>query len=234
MQVKESPEIEALKSVPLFAELGRSEIQELARSLIKRNFKSGQIIFHLDDPGGLLYIVKQGQVKIYRPDQDGHDAVLAILGKGDYFGEFALFDDSPRSATAKTLTPTMTYTLYRGEFVQFIRRNPDFSLKLLGIMAQHIREMNEQLSDVFFLPLPSRLARQFLRLGKVHGEETEGGLLIPIHLTQTDLAEMTGATRVSINRAIVKFRENGWISESNRVYTIRDAQALSNLIANIK
>ena len=128
--------------------------------------------------------------------------MLAILGPGDFFGEMALLDDSPRSATAVALEPTETWTLHRGEFMTYLSDNPDFTLHVLKTLARHIRRLNTQLADIFFLDLPGRLARVLLNLAEQYGRKMQDGTLIDLSLTQTDLAEMTGATRVSINKAL--------------------------------
>jgi CRP/FNR family transcriptional regulator/CRP/FNR family cyclic AMP-dependent transcriptional regulator len=222
--------IKALQAVPFFAQLTSSELHELSRSLVRRRFNASQTIFHLGDPGGLLYIVDTGKVKIYYPNAEGQEVTLAILGQNDFFGELALFDDEPRSATAETLEPTYTYTLAREEFIRYVGQNPDFAMKVMSTLAKRIRAMNEQISDVFFLDLPGRLARKLLQLAEDHGEPVADGIYIPLHLTQTDLAEMTGATRVSVNKALRRFRKQGWVSVAGRRFTVHDPAELKNLI----
>ncbi len=222
--------IKALQAVPFFAQLTSSELHELSRSLVRRRFNAGQTIFHLGDPGGLLYIVDTGKVKIYYPNAEGQEVTLAILGQNDFFGELALFDDEPRSATAETLEPTYTFTLAREEFIRYVGQNPDFAMKVMSTLAKRIRAMNEQISDVFFLDLPGRLARKLLQLAADHGERVADGIYIPLQLTQTDLAEMTGATRVSVNKALRRFRKQGWVSVTGRRFTVHDPDELQNLI----
>ena len=221
---------EALKLVPFFHNLNQEEVENLAKRLVPRRFSANQIIFHHGDPGGLLYIIGKGKVKITHSTPDGQEAMLAIFGSGDFFGELALLDDSPRSATVEALEPTDTMTLHREDFIRFISNNPDFALHVLKTLAQHIRRLNNQLSDIFFLDLPARLARQLLQLAEQHGRSTTEGTLIEISLTQTDLAEMTGATRVSINKALGRFRRANWVKVSGRKFTIVDRDALRNLI----
>lgn len=221
---------EALQSVPFFANLREDEAERLAQRLVVRHFDADQIIFHHGDPGGLLYIIIKGNVKISYLTPDGQEALLAILGSGDFFGELALLDDSPRSATAEAIEPTETLTLHREDFIRYISDNPDFALHVLRILAQHIRRLNSQISDVFFLDLPARLARVLLDLAENHGRETEAGHLIELSLTQTDLAEMTGATRVSVNKALGRFRRAKWVAVKGRKFTITDRDALLNLI----
>lgn len=221
---------QALQTVPFFVGLSEEEADQLSKRLVLRRFSSGQIIFHHGDPGGLLYIVSKGKVKITHSTPDGQEAMLAIVGTGDFFGELALLDDSPRSATAEALEPTETLTLHRDDFMRYIQDNPHFSMHVLQTMARRIRRLNNQVSDIFFLDLPARLARRLLELADEHGKETKDGIQIQISLTQTDLAEMTGATRVSINKALGRFRRAGWVKTSGRKFTIVKRDELQNLI----
>ena len=219
-----------LTSVPFFTNLNPTEVDELARRLIPRRFQTGSTVFHLGDPGGLLYIILSGKIKISHSTPDGQEALLAIMGQGDFFGELALLDDSPRSATAEAIAPTETLTLHRDDSMRFIDDHPVFARHVLTSLARRVRHMNAQISDIFFLDLPGRLARTLLKLSQQHGRQTPEGVQIEISLTQTDLAEMTGATRVSINRALGRFRRQGWVKVKGRKFTIIDASSLENLI----
>lgn len=221
---------QALQAVPFFTQLPQEEILELAILLVMRRFNHSQVIFHHGDPGGLLYIISHGKVKISHSTQDGQEALLAILGAGDFFGELALLDDSPRSATAEALEDTETLTLHREDFRHYLNSNPDFAMHVLQTMAKHIRRLNSQLSDIFFLDLAGRLARTLLRLADKHGKEVNDCILIDLSLTQTDLAEMTGATRVSINKTLGRFRRSGWVKFEGRRFSICDRAALEDLI----
>lgn len=221
---------QALQTVPYFAELPQEEVAELADLLILRRFGHGQVIFHHGDPGGLLYIICYGKVKISYSTHDGQEALLAILGAGDFFGELALLDDSPRSATAEALESTESLTLHRDDFRNYLSSNPDFAIYVLQTMAKAIRRLSSQLSDIFFLDLPGRLARTLLRLADEHGKEVDDCIRIDLILTQTDLAEMTGATRVSINKALGRFRRSGWVKFEGRRFLICDRAALEDLI----
>jgi CRP/FNR family transcriptional regulator/CRP/FNR family cyclic AMP-dependent transcriptional regulator len=221
---------DALKNVPFFARLSEAEIAALADRLIVRNFSPNQIIFHLGDPAGLLYIITGGKVKITYSSPEGQEAVLAILGRGDFFGELALLDDSPRSATAEAIEAAETLTLHRDEFLEYIDNNPAFARHVLNVLARRIRHLNNQISDIFFLDLPARLARTLLLLADQHGSPTDEGTVIDLSLTQTDLAEMTGATRVSINKALGRFRRAEWVRVDGRQLTILDRRALEHLI----
>jgi CRP-like cAMP-binding protein len=230
MLVSSENAAEALQLVPFFNKLNTEEVSGLSEHLVLRRFSADQVIFHLGDPGGLLYIIATGKVKISRATPDGQEALLAILGPGDFFGELALLDDSPRSATASALEATETYTLHRDEFMNFIDSNPSFAHHVLDTLAKRIRHLNNQISDIFFLDLPGRLARTLLMLAANHGHQTDNGIRIDLALTQTDLAEMTGATRVSINKAVGRFRRAHYIAVERRYFTILNRNALETLI----
>ena len=128
----------ALQTVPFFANLSQNDAENLAERLVIRHFSPGQIIFHHGDPGGLLYIIMRGKVKIAHSTPEGQEALLAILGEDDFFGELALLDDSPRSATAEAIQTTETLTLHRDDFINFIYNNPKFSLHVLKTLSRHI------------------------------------------------------------------------------------------------
>jgi CRP/FNR family transcriptional regulator/CRP/FNR family cyclic AMP-dependent transcriptional regulator len=114
--------------------------------------------------------------------------------------------------------------------MRFLGNNPEFAYHVMHTLARRIRHLNDQISDVFFLDLNGRLARTLLNLAEQHGRKTEDGKLIEIPLTQTDLAEMTGATRVSINKTLGRFRRAKWVRVQGRHITIQDERALRNLI----
>ena len=221
---------EALQLVPFFSRLSPDEASILADELIMRKFSAGQIVFHMGDPGGLLYIITKGKVKISHSNPDGQEALLAILGPSDHFGELALLDDAPRSATAEAIEPAEMLTLHRDVFTRFLNHNPPFAHHVLATLSSRIRHLNSQISDIFFLDLPGRLASTILYLADKHGVETDEGIRIDLSLTQTDLAEMTGATRVSINKALGRFRRAGWVVVEGRYFTVVDREALENII----
>ncbi len=221
---------EALKTVPFFSGLSPREATDLSDHLVNRRFAPGQIIFHLGDPAGLLYIITEGKVKIAHSSADGQEVVLAFLGTGDFFGELALIDDSPRSASAEAVELTETLTLHRDKFLSFLDNNPQFARHVLNVLARRIRRLNNQISDIFFLDLPARLARTLLLLAERHGVPAEKGVTIDLSLTQTVLGEMTGATRVSVNKALGRFRRANWVRVKGRQLTILDKDALQNLI----
>src|SRR5713226_4713517 len=106
-----------LKQVSIFADLHEEDINALTSAAKRRTFRAGEVIFHRDDPGLVLYMIKEGKVKICIISPDGQEVSLAVLGKGEYFGEFSLYDGLPRSADAVALEKVECYTLQRSDFL---------------------------------------------------------------------------------------------------------------------
>src|SRR5947207_11541828 len=121
-------EIVYLKQVPLFTDLADEDIRALMAIARKRTFRSGEIIFHRDDPGQMLYIIKEGKVKICLISPDGQEISLVVFGRGQCFGEFALLDGLPRSADAIALEKVECYTLQRTDFHNAIMKKPRIAI----------------------------------------------------------------------------------------------------------
>src|SRR5258708_35277873 len=125
-----------LKQVSIFNGLNDEEVHDLISAAKRRTFRSGEVIFHRDDPGQMLYIIKEGKVKICLISPDGQEISLVVFGKGEYFGEFALLDGLPRSADAIALEKVDCYTFRRSDFHNAIMKNPRLAIKLMEVLCE--------------------------------------------------------------------------------------------------
>ena len=139
------------KQVSFFADLSEEEIQALSSATKRRTFRSGEVIFHRDDPGQVLYMIKEGKVKICIISPDGQEVSLAVFGKGEYFGEFALLDGLPRSTDAVALEKVECYTLQRSDFHNTIQKNPKIAILILEALSKRLRNTNQMVEDLIFL-----------------------------------------------------------------------------------
>ncbi|MBX5490344.1 MAG: Crp/Fnr family transcriptional regulator [Chloroflexi bacterium] len=196
-----------LSQVPLFAELPPDRIRELAQMCRRRTYQRGETIFHKGDPASGLYVITDGQVKIVLPSETGEEALLAVLEPGDFFGELALFDGQPRSATVVAVKRAEALLLPRDDFLGFVARNPEVAIALFAVLSRRLRATDELIEDAVFLDVPGRLAKRLLDLAARHGRQTDQGIEIDIKLTQQDLAAMVGATRESVNKHL------GWMRD---------------------
>ena len=209
-----------LDQVPLFASLKQDHLNELAGKMTTREYRQSDVIFHKDDPGSILYIIKEGQVKITTPSPDGEEVILAIFTKGDFFGELSLLDECPRSAGAVAMSPTQVYTLHRVDFIDFICRNAELAIDMLATLSRRLRRTDSLVEDAVFLNLPARLAKQLLELSENHGVKTDEGIEIDLHLTQQDLANIVGASRVAVNKQLGLFQSRGLIRVGRQRITL--------------
>jgi CRP/FNR family cyclic AMP-dependent transcriptional regulator len=203
-------------------------LSQLTRSLRRRTFQRGEVIFHQGDPGDTLHLMQKGRIKVVLPAESGDEVLLAILGPGNCFGELALLDGESRSATVVAIEPVETLTLGRSDFMAFVRANPETAERLMINLAHIIRKVNEDVADLAFLDLPGRLAKKLLDLAHDHGQPMPGGdgIEISVPLTQEELAGMVGATRPSVNKVLGWYEDQGAIQRRGRKIAIFKPEAL--------
>jgi CRP/FNR family transcriptional regulator, cyclic AMP receptor protein len=213
--------LEALAKVPLFAEYDEPMLADVASAIRTRRFRKGEVIFHRGDPGHALFIVAYGSVKIAVPTETGEEALLAVIGPGDFFGEMSLLDGAPRSATAIALEPVELWTLHRDDVLRPIMEVPG-AAAMLSALARRLRRTDAQVEEIGYLELDARLARAILRLAEEHGTPDGDGVRIDLPLTQTDLAALVGATRPRVNLLLGAYQDAGLMRLAGRSLILLD------------
>ena len=216
---------EHLRRYPLFAKLPDTELTSLAERARTRAFKRGETLFRKDDPGTHLYVMLDGAVKIALPGEFGQEALVAIMRQGDHFGELALFDGSPRSASATALDDTRAALLARDDFLAFLETHPAAVRVVLDALAKTIRRLSDRVEDLIFLDVPSRVAKYLLDLAQQDGSDK-----LELTLTQDELAAFIGASRVSVNRVLVDLERREIIEIRRRHIVVRDRDRLAKEI----
>jgi len=220
-----------LRRVPLFRDLGDNLLEGFAAHLRRRALRRGVMIFHKDQAGDALYIVESGRVRIFLPAEGGEELSIDDLGPGDVFGEMALLDGQPRSASADASEDTVAFTLGREEFQKHLATSPALATALIALLSTRLRHVMEYTETLAFLDVQGRLARILLDLAERHGVKIEGdGVEIDLDLTQAELARMVGATRERVNRALASFRSQGILEIRGKRTVIRDPKKLSERI----
>ena len=219
-----------LRRVPLLAVLPDHELASLAQHARPRQYRAGTIIFHRDDPGTTLHIITAGLVKLVLTSLEGREVTVGILRPENFFGELALLDGGPRSASAIALDAVETLTLDRSPFVAILERQPQMAGALLGVLGDRLRRTDELVQDILFLDLPGRLAKHLLALAGDHGVPAADGTRIELRLNQSDLAAIVGATRESVNRCLNAYAERGLLRVERDAITILQPQVLQDRI----
>ncbi len=218
--------IDTLRRVPFLAPLADDDIAWLAARLRPRQYRVGTTIFHRDDSGTALHVIERGTVKLMLPSPEGREVTVELLGADDFFGELALLDGGPRSASAIALEATDTLTLERDQFAALLEAHPQVALRLLGVLGERLRRADDLIGDLLFLDLPGRLAKQLLALAEERGSATPRGVRIDLRLSQSELAAMVGATRESVNRCLNAYAERGILDFDRETITLRDLAVL--------
>lgn len=218
---------EVLTRAALFQGVAPDTVSELISPLQPIRFPAGRNVFHEGDPGNELYIIIDGKVKIGRHSPDGRDNLLAIMGPADMFGELALFDPGPRTSTVTTLTDLQALAVDRSALTRWIRGHPEIAEQLLRVLARRLRRTNDVLCDIIFTDVPGRVAGQLLYLGQRFGRREGDALRVAHDLTQTELAQLVGSSRETVNKALGMFAERGWIRVTGKTILLVEPAQLA-------
>ncbi len=217
--------VHSLEQCALFAHVQPAGLQVLARAMTRRRFRRNEVIFHQGDPGDSLHVVATGAVKIVLPSTEGEEAIIATLRQGDFFGELALLDGAPRSATAVALEPTSTLALPRDAFLELLDQDRGLRVALLAGLAHELRRLTGHVEELHFLDLAGRLA---MRLARLAGDVSPGSDEVRLDwpYTQSDLASMIGGTRQSVNKLLSELVADGLVVLEPDALVIPSVQAL--------
>jgi len=222
-----SADDQVFRKAPLFTALDEETAQSLRASMDPVRIAKGSILFSEGDVGEHLYVILEGKLKLGTSSGDGRENLLSILGPGEMFGELSLFDPGPRTSTATAVTDCRLLSLGHKQAIPWITAHPQVSLELLARMAQRLRRTNEAVGDLVFSDVPGRVAKALIDLGGRFGKTTDEGLLVNHDLTQEELAQLVGASRETVNKALADFAGRGWLRLDGRSVVINDVERLS-------
>jgi CRP/FNR family transcriptional regulator, cyclic AMP receptor protein len=215
-----------LRNHPLFCELTAPILERISAYIKRRSVPKGSTIFEKGDAGVGLIGVVSGSVKISVNSADGRDIVLNIIRPGEVFGEIALLDGRARTANATAMSDCELIVIERREFIPFLRSEPDVTLKLMEILCSRLRKTSEQVQDVTFLNLSTRLAKTLLRL-TANTESSAAKLAI----TQREISQIVGRSRESTNKQLRAWAKRGWVRLARGSVTVLKAEKLEEIAA---
>jgi CRP/FNR family cyclic AMP-dependent transcriptional regulator len=210
-----------LASIPLFSGLHRDELSKFAELTRERAYPKGSVILFQDDPGDSLFVLRQGRVKVVLIGEDGREVILGVLEPGAHFGELALIDDQPRSAHVIAMDDAQLLILRREDFRRRVEANPTIAWALLTELSRRLRRADQKIGGLVLLDVPGRIARLLLDLADEAGAPT-----IEKPLTHQTIAQMIGASRETVSRAMKEFQDAGLIRVERRRITVGDREAL--------
>jgi CRP-like cAMP-binding protein len=224
---KEASDEAVVRTAPLFSALDDDSAATLRASMTMVKVSKGHTLFKEGDAGDRLFVVVGGKLKLGTSSIDGRENLLSILGPGDMFGELSLFDPGPRTATATAVTDARVLALAHDQVIGLVTQHPQVSLELLARLAQRLRRTNEVLADLVFSDVPGRVAKALMDLGSRFGVQKDDGLHVNHDLTQEELAQLVGASRETVNKALADFAARNWVRLEPRAVVVLDYERLS-------
>jgi len=210
-----------LATIPLFSGLPAEELERFAELTRERSYPKGSVILFQDDPGDSLFVLRGGRVKVVLIGEDGREVILGVLEPGAHFGELALIDDQPRSAHVIAMEDAQLLVLRREDFKRRVEANPTVAWALLTELSRRLRRADVKIGGLVLLDVPGRIARLLLDLAAESGSDQ-----VDKPLTHQTIAQMIGASRETVSRAMKEFQDAGLIRVERRKISIGDREAL--------
>jgi len=214
---------------PILRPLDRPTLEGVLAYAQLRSLRTRTKLFSAGDAGSALYLVVSGWIKLALPGENGRDLVLDLAGPGSLFGELAVLCNLPRAADAVALSPTRVLAIDGRALIAALKAHPDALLGVVRLLGERLARTTAQMADSL-VPAEPRLARALLRLAALDPKPGQAaGLRIDLGLSQSDLGELTGMARESINKLLSGWRDQGFIALAGRTLTLTDLPALRSL-----
>ena len=210
--------LDSLGTIPLFQWVNAEDLRSIAELLIERRYPKNAMIVEEGLPGDYMYILRSGRVKVTKGSEDGREKIMDFFETGSFFGEMALLDDAPRSASVRTLEPVTLLALSRRDFLKLLRGSPDLALSLIQELTRRLRDTDEQAASVSFQRVQERAKGLFKRIARPESE-FEGRCVTP-KLTHQQIADMIGTSRETVTRAVKELKSCGWLDQQGKRYLI--------------
>jgi CRP/FNR family transcriptional regulator, cyclic AMP receptor protein len=226
--------VELLRRVSLFTELSAEELEKIARVAVPRTYPAGSVILREGDPGDTCYILRSGVARVVRQHADGRAITLTNLGPGEIFGELAMFSGEVRSATVEAVDDVRAVAILAGDLKRLLNDHPEIAVKLLGALAERLRETNARIARQSFQKVSSRVAGVLVELAET-GARTAPGAGDPaaevvVRSTQADLAQLAGTSREAASRFLATLQRAGVLTTKRGRIVVHDPPALHRYI----
>ena len=218
---------EVLARSGIFQGVDPDAAESLAKDLEMVDIRKGEIVFSEGEPGDSLYIVLSGKIKVGRRAADGRQNLIAVMGPSYMVGELSLFDPGPRTATATAVLDTRLARLRKQALRPWLNNRPEIAEQLLRVLARRLRRTNDNLADLIFTDVPGRVAKTLLQFAGRFGTRDGGVLRVSHDLTQEELAQLVGASRETVNKALADFASRGWLRLDGKTVIIMDPERLA-------
>lgn len=217
---------QVLASSTLFSGLNDDDSRALRSGMQTVSLHRADRLFSEGDIGDQLYVVLEGKIKLTRASSDGRETLISVHGPSDMFGELAMFDPEERKASATAVTDARLALLAHDDLRKCLETRPAVALHLLSALAKRLRRITEVNTNLVFTDVPGRVAKALLELADKFGEQQPNGIQVNHDLTQEELAQLVGASRETVNKALADFTSRGWIQLAAKSVLLIDPERL--------
>jgi CRP/FNR family transcriptional regulator, cyclic AMP receptor protein len=214
-------EEELLRTVPIFSELTDADIASLARLTNRRRYPKDTVVFFENEEGDFFFTIVDGRIKVTILGDDGREIILSMLGPGDFFGEMALLDNEPRSATAIAVEDSELLSLHRTDFQSVLTDNRSITAALIKILTARLRRANHQISTLALLDVYGRVARVIVDMARDEGKRLKDGRIAFRRATHQEIANRIGTTRETVTRMLKDLERQGLIHVEGREIVVQ-------------
>ncbi|HLA79772.1 MAG TPA: Crp/Fnr family transcriptional regulator [Vicinamibacteria bacterium] len=218
-----------LKNVNLFHGMSDDQMRMVEERTVMREIRRKEVLYLPGDAGDRIYLLKRGVVKISTLTEDGREIILALLRPGEVFGEEAVLEDAPRDHMAEAHDDALLCVITRSDFMAVMRAHPEMAFKVTKLVGFRLKTLRNRVEGLLFKGAPARLAQTVLDLARDHGVKDAKGILVPLKLSQQDLANLIGVTRESVNLALADFRSRGLVELEGRSLRVLQPDQLKAL-----
>ena len=226
VQLHPAEKMRYLSELTVFQDLSPREMDELNRITTMSAVPKGRVFYRPEEPGEVLFILKEGRVQLYRISPEGKKLVITTLGPHTLFGEMALLGAKLHNTFAEAIEDCLICVMSRTDLERLILGKPQVALRILDITGKRLREAEERLENMAFKGIPARLASLLLRLGEEQSSETITGL------THQDLAESVGTYRETATQVLNDLKSEGFIEIGRKRIVIQDREGLEAVAEN--
>jgi len=204
-------EREVLRTVPIFSELSDEDIASLAHLALRKRYPKDTVVFFENEEGDFFFTILEGRIKVTILGDDGREVILSVLGPGDFFGEMALLDNEPRSATAIAVEESELLSLHRTDFQSVLNENKSITSALIRVLSARLRRANHQISTLALLDVYGRVARVIVDMAREEGKRLRDGRIAFRRATHQEIANRIGTTRETVTRMLKDLERQGLI-----------------------
>jgi len=204
-------ERESLRTVPIFSELSDEDISSLAHLALRKRYPKDTVVFFENEEGDFFFTILEGRIKVTILGDDGREVILSVLGPGDFFGEMALLDNEPRSATAIAVEESELLSLHRNDFQSVLNDNRSITSALIRVLSGRLRRANHQISTLALLDVYGRVARVIVDMAREEGKRLRDGRIAFRRATHQEIANRIGTTRETVTRMLKDLERQGLI-----------------------